>query len=180
MIFSNALTVKPITRLYAARLIAEAIQTRRREYAVSQRPEPFIDPILRYASERFQAELRQIGFFYRPRRPGPLTLSLLNEVKLDLIGTHDPFVQRDASGMTTNLQGVFNLKEGFVYGNDVTARARLVSWATLWGDLAAYVEPEVIMRSDPLLGDHVDTNLHKGYLKISYRNVELEFGRDTL
>jgi hypothetical protein len=41
--FTNALTVKPITRLYAARLIAEAIERRRHELDTAQRQEPFLD-----------------------------------------------------------------------------------------------------------------------------------------
>jgi hypothetical protein len=175
--FTNALTIKPITRLYVARLIAEAIQTRRHEWKASQRPDPFIDQTLQYLADRFKPELRQIGFFYQPRRPGPFVLNLLNELKLDLAGAHNQFVHRDSSG---NLQGVFRLSEGFAYGNDFSMRLRSVSWGTFWQHLAAYLEPEIIVRSDPILGDRFDFNLHKGYLKAGYSNLELEFGRDTL
>jgi hypothetical protein len=45
--FTNALTVKPITRLYAARLIAEAVEQRRHEIDTAQRQEPFLT---RYSS----------------------------------------------------------------------------------------------------------------------------------
>src|SRR5713101_6181539 len=66
--FTNALTVKPITRLYAARLIAEAIEQRRRELDTAQRQEPFLDEILEYLTSRFKRELQGIGFLYLPRR----------------------------------------------------------------------------------------------------------------
>src|SRR5918996_705068 len=50
--WSNALTIKPITRLYAARLIAEATQQRQRELADTQRQEPFLDQTLQYLARR--------------------------------------------------------------------------------------------------------------------------------
>ncbi len=178
--FSNTLTIKPITRLYAARLVAEAIQQRRREWDASRLREPFIDQTLQYLAGRFKRELRQIGFFYQPRRPGAFVLAPLVELKLDLVGAHNQFVHRDSSGLTSNLQGVFSLNEGFVYGNDFSLRLRAVSWGTFWQHLAAYVEPEIIVRSDPIIGERFDSNLHKGYLKASSLNLELEFGRDTL
>ena len=87
---------------------------------------------------------------------------------------------RDSSGLTPNLQGVFGLNEGFAYGNDFTLRARSISWMTLANHVAAYLEPEVIVRSNPLLGDRFEAGLHKGYLKADYVNLELAFGRDTL
>ena len=66
--FTNALTIKPITRLYAARLIAEAVEQRRHELDTTQRQEPFLDEILEYLTGRFKRELQEIGFLYRPRR----------------------------------------------------------------------------------------------------------------
>ena len=129
--FTNALTIKPITRLYAARLIAEAIEQRRRELDTAHRPEPFLDEILEYLTSRFKRELQEIGFLYRPQRPEPLFLAPLVELKLDTVLAHNQFVLRDSSGLTPNLQGVFGLREGFAYGNDFTLRARSVSWATL-------------------------------------------------
>ena len=178
--FANALTIKPITRLYAARLIAEAIEQRRRELDATRRQEPFLDDILDYLTSRFKRELQAIGFFYRPRRTEPVSLAPLVELKLDTVFASKQFVLRDRSGLTPNVQGVFGLNEGFHYGNDVTIRARSVSWATLWDHFAAYLEPTMIVRSDPLLGDTFDADIHKGYVKASYVNLELAFGRDTL
>jgi hypothetical protein len=89
-------------------------------------------------------------------------------------------VLRNSSGLTPNLQGVFGLNEGFAYGNNFTLRLRSISWMTLVNRFAAYLEPEVIVRSNPLLDDTFDAGLHKGYLKADYVNLELEFGRDTL
>jgi Capsule assembly protein Wzi len=179
--WSNALTIKPITRLYAARLIAEATQQRQRELADTQRQEPFLDQTLQYLARRFQKELQQIGFFYQPQpSDDAFFIAPLTEFKLDLIGAHDQFVHRDSSGFTSNLQGVFGLQSGFTYGNDFSTRLRSVSWATLWQHVAVYLEPELIGRSDPLLGDVFDVDLFTGYLKASYANLELEFGRDAL
>jgi hypothetical protein len=178
--FTNALTIKPITRQYAARLIAEAIQQRSDELATSQHQDPFLDWILQYLAGRFKQELQQIRFFYRPRRPNPIFLAPLTELKLDAVFASDQFVQRDSSGLTANLQGVFGLNEGFAYGNALSLRARAISWGTFWEHVAAYVEPDVRFRTDPLLGDTFDATLHKGYVQIGYRNLELEFGRDTL
>jgi hypothetical protein len=175
--FRNALTIKPITRLSAAQLIAEAIRQRRHERESDQREAPFIDQTLQHLAGRFKAELRQIGFFYQPRRPRPIVLTLPGELKIDMVGAYDPFVQRDANG---NLQGVFSLDEGFAYGKDFSMRLRAASWGTFWQDLAAYVEGETLIRSDPIVGDSFDGRLHKGYLKMSALNLELEFGRDTM
>ena len=178
--FTNALTVKPITRLYAARLIAEAIEQRRRELDTAHRPEPFLDEMLEYLTSRFKRELQAIGFLYRPQRAEAFFLAPLVELKLDTVFARNQFVLRDRSGLTPNLQGVFGLNEGFAYGNDFTLRTRSVSWATLADHFAAYLEPKVIVRSDPLLGDTFEAGIHKGYLKASYVNLELAFGRDTL
>ena len=178
--FTNALTLKPITRLYAARLIAEAIEQRRHELDTAQRQEPFLDEMLEYLASRFKRELQEIGFLYRPRRAASVFLAPLAEVKLDTVFARNQFVLRDSSGLTPNLQGVFGLNEGFAYGNDFTLRARSISWMTLVNHFAAYLEPEVVIRSHPLLGDTFEAGLHKGYLKASYINLELAFGRDTL
>jgi hypothetical protein len=59
-------------------------------------------------------------------------------------------------------------------------RLRAASWGTFRQNLAAYLEAETIIRSDPILGNTFDGQLHKGYLKISSLNLELEFGRDTM
>src|SRR5262249_38540122 len=42
------------------------------------------------------------------------------------------------------------------------------------------LEPEVIVRSNPLLDHTFEAGLHKGYLKADFVNLELAFGRDTL
>jgi len=178
--FANALTIKPITRLYAARLIAEAIEQRRRELDTTQRQEPFLDEILEYLTSHFKRELQEIGFLYRPRRTESVFLAPLVELKLDTVFARNQFVLRDSSGLTPNLQGVFGLNEGFAYGDNLTLRTRAVSWATLADHYAAYLEPEVIIRSNPLLGDTFEAGIHKGYVKAGYVNLELAFGRDTL
>src|SRR5712692_5389949 len=98
--FANALTIKPITRLYAARLIAEAIEQRRRELDTAQRQEPFLDAILEYLTGRFKRELQEVGFLYQPRRPEAVTFAPLTEVKLDTVFARDQFVLRDSSGLT--------------------------------------------------------------------------------
>src|SRR5215467_15659284 len=151
--FTNALTIKPITRLYAARLIAEAVEQRRQELDTDQRPEPFLDEILEYLTGRFKRELQEVGFLYQPRRAKPVFFAPLDEVKLDTVFARNQFVLRDSSGLTPNLQGVFGLNEGFAYGNNFTMRMRSVSWMTLVNHFAAYLEPEMIVRSNPLLDD---------------------------
>ena len=178
--FRNALTLKPITRLYAAQLIAEVIQHRREEWKQTQRQDAFLDQTLQYLAERFKRELRQIGFFYQPQRPGPVFLAPLDEIHLEFSGASDQFVHRDSSGLTSNLQGVFGLQEGFVPGDDFSARLRTQSWGTFWHHLAVYLEPEIIARTDPILGDTFDADLHKGYVKVDYANLDLAVGRDTL
>lgn len=178
--FTNALTIKPITRLYAAHLIAEAIERRRHELETEQRQAPFLDDILEVLATRFKRELQQVGFIYQPRRSESVVFAPLVDLKLDTVFAKDPFVHRDGSGLTPNLQGVFGLQEGFVPGRNVSLRARSVSWAVLWDYAAAYLEPEVIVRSHPLLGDTFEAGIHKGYVKGGWRNLEVAFGRDTL
>jgi hypothetical protein len=178
--FTNALTMKPITRLYAARLIAEAIEQRRRELDTDQRQEPFLDEMLEYLTGRFKPELQEVGFLYRPRRAEAVSFAPLTEVKLDTVFAGNQFVLRDVSGLTPNLQGVFGLNEGFAYGNEFTLRLRPISWITLVNHVAAYLEPELSVRSNPLIGDTFEAGIHKGYLKAAYVNLELAFGRDTL
>ena len=65
-------------------------------------------------------------------------------------------------------------------GDGFSMRLRPRSWATFWRHLALYVEPELVLRTDPISGDIVDVDLHKGYLKADYANLELALGRDTL
>src|SRR5215475_4499405 len=93
--FTNALTVKPITRLYAARLIAEAVEQRRHEIDTAQRQEPFLDEILEYLTGQFKRELQEIGFLYRPRRAEAIFFAPLTEVKLDTVFAVNQFVLRD-------------------------------------------------------------------------------------
>lgn len=178
--FANALTIKPITRIRAARLIAEAIEQRRTELETAQRQDPFLDEILEHLAGRFKRELQQIGFLYKPRRFPPFFAVPLAEFKLDTVFSYNQFVLRDSSGLTPNLQGVFRLNEGFAHGDDFTMRLRTASWATLWDHYAAYVEPAFIVRSDPIIGDTFEYDIYKGYLKASYVNLEVEFGRDSL
>ncbi len=166
--FTNALTMKPITRLYAARLIAEAIEQRRHELDTTQRQEPFLDEILEYLTGHFKRELQEVGFLYQPRSAETVFLAPLAEVKLDTVFARNQFVLRDSSGLTPTLQGVFGLNEGFAYGNDFTMRLRSISWATLANHFAAYLEPEMIVRSNALVGDTFEAGLHKGYLKADY------------
>jgi hypothetical protein len=178
---TTALTIKPVTRLYAARLISEAIAQRQQALETGQRPAPFLDETLEYLASRFKRELQELGSLYRLRRTEPFFFAPLQEVKLDTVFARQQFVLRDSSGLTTNLQGVFGHNEGFAFGDDVTLRARTISWATLSSYAAAYVEPALIIRSQPLLGEQVfDADIYKGYLKAGYKNLELEFGRDTL
>ena len=92
--FTNALTIKPITRLYAARLIAEAVEQRRQELDTDQRPEPFLDEILEYLTGRFKRELQEVGFLYQPRRAKPVFFAPLDEVKLDTVLARNQFVLR--------------------------------------------------------------------------------------
>ncbi|MGE3540325.1 MAG: capsule assembly Wzi family protein [Candidatus Tectimicrobiota bacterium] len=177
---TNALTIKPITRLYAARLIAEALAQRQQEMETGRLRSPFLDEALDYLTERFKRELQQIGFLYAPRRLHAFYLAPLTDIKLDLVYAHNQFLHRDSQRLTPNLQGVFGLQEGFVPGQDVTLRLRSVSWATLSDYAALYLEPELIVRSDPLLGDTLSAGIHKGHIKGGYANVEVAFGRDTL
>ena len=178
--FINALTLKPITRLYAARLVAEAIAQRRHELETNQREDPFIDQILEYLTGRFKSELQKIGFLTHLGRQKPVVLAPFNEQQLRAIFANDQFVHRDSSGLTPNLQGVFTLNEGVAYGEDFTLQTRSSSWATFWDYVGVYVEPLAIVRTDALIGDTFDVDLHKGYLKAAYANIELEFGRDVL
>src|SRR6266446_9505859 len=83
--FTNALTIKPITRLYAARLIAAAVEQRRHELDTAQRQEPFLDEILEYLTGRFKRELQEVGFLYRPRRAEAVFFAPLTEIKLDTV-----------------------------------------------------------------------------------------------
>src|SRR5262249_38320380 len=159
------------TRLHAARLIAEAIAQRRHELETTQRQEPFLDEVLEYLTSHFQRELQAIGFLYQPQRAEFFFLAPLTELKLDTVLARNQFVLRDSSGLTQNLQGVFGLNEGFAYGNNVTLRARSVSWATLADHYAAYLEPDVSIRSHPLIGDTFTADIHKGYVKASYFNL---------
>jgi Capsule assembly protein Wzi len=77
---------------------------------------------------------------------------------------------------------MFGLNEGFAYGNNFTLRMHSLSWMTLVNHFAAYLEPEVLVRSrsNPLVDNTFDAGLYKGYLKANYVNLELAFGRDTL
>ena len=178
--FTNALTLKPITRLHAARLVAEAIEQRRRELDVARWQEPFLDEVLEYLASRFKRELQQLGFLTYLGRRSPFFLAPLSELKLNMVFASNPFVHRDSSGETTNLQGVFSLNNGFAYGDDFTLRTGSISWLTLWNTAALYVEPRTIIRTDPLLGeDTFDVDLHRLYVKAEYANLELALGRDT-
>lgn len=173
--FRNALTVKPITRLYAAHLLADILRQRRQEWEDSKRPDRFLDETLQHLADRFKRELRQLGAFYQPRRPDPVFWAPLHTAKLDLVAAHQPFLYRQP-------QSVFSPQERHITHRDhETLRLRTISWGTFWHALAAYVEPELIVRSDPWFeADTLEASLHQGYLKIGTTDLEFAFGRDTL
>lgn len=178
--FTNALTTRPITRLHAARIVAEAIEQRRREMEIAQWNEAFLDDVLEYLAKRFKSELQQLGFLIQIRRSSPVLVSLLNELKLEVVGAYDPFVIRDRSGLTKNLQGVFAGREGFAYGENFSLRTRSLSWATFWNHGAIYLEPEALIRSHPLVGERFEVDLHRAYTKLSAWNLEIALGRDSV
>lgn len=178
---ATALTLKPITRLYAAQLIGEALERRQQALEAQPGTELFLDEILETLVSRFKRELQDIGALSRLQRRESFVFAPLNEIKLEPVFASQPLVLRDRSGLTRNLQGVFGNQEGFAYGDDFTLRARTLSWATLGDYAAVYLEPEIIIRSQPLLGESIfEAGLHKGYIKAGYANLELTFGRDTL
>ena len=91
------------------------------------------------------------------------------------------FVLRDSSGLTPNLQGVFGLNEGFAYGNNFHPAYALGLLDDPGGPLCRLPRTgSALSAAIHSLGDTFEAGLHKGYLKASYVNLELAFGRDTL
>lgn len=83
------------------------------------------------------------------------------------------------------LDGPFSIfnNEGIDYFNGNNAAGRLQSRARLWEVFTFYIEPLLLYHENyrGIEGDHDSTvRVHKGYMKFTIDNFEIEAGRDSL
>ena len=161
LIKSDVSSTKPFTRAEAGRLLSEAIEHSKFEN-ISLSTASLLDRM----AEDYKEEISE--FMVPGSTPAtfikPLDGFSLNYRYLD--GPHS----------------IFN-DEGINYFNGSNATAAFQSSGRLWKYVSLYVQPMVIynQKFDGIDGnDDTKVRLHKGYLKLTFHNIEVEAGRDSI
>jgi len=199
--------IRPYTRMEVARLVHEALAVREEK---SLKLPPLIEHFLERFQREFREELTVYGrgdsdgaavVTIKPIEEAQARYAFVDGKPRDFVN----FGKRNgqypwspsgivASEKTPLLYG----NEGIVYGEGSNFSLQLSSSVKLWDLFSGYVEPILIVRQnedpgrslDGLSGgrehgslgafDQVGFDLHKGYVKFSPWNVEIEFGRDSM
>jgi hypothetical protein len=161
LIKSDLSSTKPFTRAEAGRLLAEALY-----YAEMEEIPASTSDLLDRMAQDYEEEISQAKIHQIPRR------------------TY--FKPVDEFFITYNyLDGPFSMfnNEGIEYFDGKNAMAQFQSQASLWGVFSFYIQP-LLLYNQNFQGidrnDETEVRVHKGYVKFSLGNFEIELGRDSL
>lgn len=169
---ASGLSTKPITRMDAARLMQTAIERIQNEKVQfseldevkTQRTEDALNRLI----EEFRLELVKLGVTSVAKDDMPV--EKLNFQLADPIYTQTVYadLNKMKDVVYENQRGM-RLREGFTY------RTRVLGWGEYNDFISIALEPVAIFAKDT-----EDFEIETGYLKLSYWNVEVEVGRDTM
>src|SRR5919198_532545 len=157
------LNTKPLTRVEAAKIVARAIETIRGDDAGALNARRDLEPVLDRLMEEFRVELAALGARTSPDATAPGFFSF---VPIDRAQTFGAWANRrfslvDGQGRT--------FRRGATGGLTFESRAQI-------GDfLSLYLQPELLENED-----YGAARLATGYAKLTFFNVELLVGRDSL
>lgn len=168
----SGLSTKPITRMDAARLSQIAIERIQEERAQFS---PFDETRIKRAEnalnrlvEEFRPELVKLGVTTVAKDDQPaknLRFQIGSPIYTQTIYAD----LKDAKDIIYENQRGFRLKDGFNH------RMRIASWVEINDFLAIEIEPSARFQKDT-----EDFDVETGYMKLSFWNLEVEAGRDTL
>ena len=157
------LNTKPLNRIEAARIVARAIERIRRDEPGDLNLRRDIEPVLDRLIEEFKVELAALGVRTPDNVPAPGAFSF---TPLDRAQVFNALATHGFS--LVNEQGT-SVKRTFNMGLTFESRAQL------WDYLTFYIQPELLANED-----YTSARLITGYAKLTFWNVELLVGRDSL
>jgi hypothetical protein len=161
LIKSDLSSTKPFTRAEAGRLLAEAIY-----YSEMEDIPVACSELLDRMAEKYEEEISEVTI----RGGAPSTfLKPLDEFAITYNSLDGPF-------------SIFN-NEGVEYFDGNNATAQLQARARLWRVFSFYIEPMVIYNQNfEGIEENKETEfrIHKGYVKLTLGNFEIEWGKDSL
>jgi hypothetical protein len=157
------LNTKPINRIEAARIVARAIERIRRDEPDDLNLRRDLEPVLDRLMEEFKTELAALGIQVPDNAPPPSPFSF---TPLDRAQAFSALATHGFS--LVNEQGT-SVKRTFNMGLTFESRAQL------WDYLTFYIQPELLANED-----YTSARLITGYAKLTFWNVELLVGRDSL
>jgi len=161
LIKSELSSTKPFTRAEAGRLLAEAIY-----YSEIKDVPVSLSQLLDRMARDYEEEICETTV----RGSIPTTfLKPLDEFSLTYNSLDGPF-------------SIFN-NEGVEYFDGNNATAQLQARARLWRVFSFYIEPMVIYNQNfEGIEENKETEfrIHKGYMKLTLGNFEIEWGKDSL
>jgi hypothetical protein len=161
LIQSDLSTTRPITREEAGRLLSEA-----RYYSEIETIPYAARRLLHRLSEDYNKEISLVT--------GQASVPVIVLKPLD-----------ECSITYTHLNGPFSIfnNEGIDYFDGTNATVRFQSEARLWRLFTFYIEPLLLYQENAQGvegNDDSTVRLHKGYIKFTVDNFEIEWGKDTL
>ena len=157
------LNTKPLNRIEAARIVARAIERIRRDEPDDLNLRRDLEPVLDRLIEEFKVELAALGVRTPDNVPAPGAFSF---TPLDRAQVFNALATHGFS--LVNEQGT-SVKRTFNMGLTFESRAQL------WDYLTFYIQPELLANED-----YTSARLITGYAKLTFWNVELLVGRDSL
>jgi len=157
------LNTKPLNRIEAARIVARAIERIRRDEPDDLNLRRDLEPVLDRLMEEFKVELASLGVQVPDNAPAPSPFSFTP------VDRAQAFSALATHGFSlVNEQGT-SVKRTFNMGLTFESRAQL------WDYLTFYIQPELLANED-----YTAARLITGYAKLTFWNVELLVGRDSI
>lgn len=161
LIKSDTSSTRPVTRSEAGRLLVEATETIEEENTTS------------FAAERLESMSEEYGDeIDEARNQDSAPDTFIKPVEEFSVSYH----------LLDGKYSIFN-NEGIDYYDGHNAAVRFQSNGRLWKYISFYIEPLLTCNEsfNNIDGnDETSVKLHKGYLKVTLHNIELEAGRDSL
>ena len=157
------LNTKPLSRVEAARIVARAIDRIRRDETGGLNTRRDLEPVLDRLMEEFKVELAGLGVRVPDSPPPPGVFSF---TPVDRAQVYAGYANHLLS--LVNEQG-HSFKRGANGGLTFESRLQIGDFLTL------YVQPELLANED-----YTAVRLATGYVKLTFWNIELLFGRDSL
>jgi hypothetical protein len=157
------LNTKPLNRIEAARVVARAIERIRRDDPEGLNMRRDLEPVLDRLMEEFKVELASLGVQVPDgvSPPGAFSFTPIDRAQaFNGLATH--------GFSLVNEQGS-SVKRTFNMGLTFESRAQL------WDYLTFYIQPELLANQD-----YTSARLITGYAKLTFWNIELMVGRDSL